>query len=248
MSDWDQLVEVFKTRVSWVAFTGAGISAESGIPTYRGTGGALWSKYDPNIYASVSGFMNDPTYYWSFFRDERYPILQSAEPNAAHHTLAEWEAAGKVGCVITQNIDGLHGAAGSQDVIELHGNTRRFYCLECEKEYSYEDAYRMLTQQMPPPCEECSGRIRPDVVFFGETLPQGALERAYRETERCDLMLAVGSSLGVYPAADIPQQALANGAALVIINRDPTPLDGIASAVIREPAGEVLPKLAEELR
>ncbi len=208
----------------------------------------MWSKYDSNIYASVSGFMNDPTYYWSFFRDERYPILQSAEPNAAHQTLADWETAKKINCVITQNIDGLHVAAGSQDVIELHGNTRRFCCLECGKEYSYEDAYRMLQQQMPPPCKACQGRIRPDVVFFGETLPQGALERAYREAEKCDLMLAVGSSLGVYPAADIPQQAVANGAALVIINRDPTPLDGIASVVIREPAGEVLPKLADELR
>ena len=247
MIDWDQLVEIFRRAETWVGFTGAGISAESGIPTYRGTGGALWSKYDPNIYASVSGFMNDPTYYWSFFRDERYPILKSAKPNAAHQTLAEWETAGKIRCVITQNIDGLHRAAGSKDVIELHGNTRRFYCLECGKEYSHEEAYQMMQEVMPPPCDDCSGRIRPDVVFFGEMLPKDALERAYQEAEQCDLMLAVGSSLGVYPAADIPQQAVANGAELVIINRDPTPLDGIARAVIREPAGEVLPRLSEEM-
>jgi len=248
MTDWDYLVQLFRKSKRWVAFTGAGISAESGIPTYRGSGEAsLWSKYDPDKYARIDSFLDDPTYYWSFFRDERYPQLTSAPPNPAHHTLAHWESLGTLVCVITQNIDGLHRMAGSKDVIELHGNTQRIYCMDCQAQYTAEEAYQRLQVMMPPDCEKCGGRIRPDVVFFGEMLPEGALERAYKEAGDCDLMLSIGSSLVVYPAADIPYQAQRSGAALVIINRDPTPLDVIAEAVIHDPAGEVLPKLSGTL-
>ena len=249
MGKWDEVVGIFNEAKRWVAFTGAGISAESGIPTYRGSGEAsLWSKYDSDKYARIDSFMNDPMYYWSFFRDERYPQLKSSPPNNAHHVLAHWEKLGKLKCVITQNIDGLHRMAGSKDVIELHGNAQRIYCMECNAQYTPEEVYRRLQERMPPDCKTCGGRLRPDVVFFGEMLPQGALERAYQEAQGCDLMLSVGSSLVVYPAADIPYQARNSGAKLVIVNRDPTPLDAIAAAKISDPAGEFLPQLSEALK
>ena len=247
MTDFDKLSRFFQNAQRWVAFTGAGISAESGIPTYRGTGGALWSKYDPNKYARIDSFLNEPNYYWSFFRDERYPQLKSSQPNAAHQTLAYWETLDKLRCVITQNIDGLHRAAGSKDVIELHGNTQRIHCLNCYKQLTPDQAYEMLMIKMPPSCPDCGGVIRPDVVFFGETLPREALDRAYEVAGKCDLIISIGSSLEVYPAADIPRHAVDSGAALIIINRDPTPLDFLASAVIHEPAGVVLTQLSEAL-
>jgi NAD-dependent deacetylase len=245
MDSIQEAAEIFRQAERWVAFTGAGVSAESGIPTYRGTGGALWSKYDPAKYASIHSFVSDPSYYWSFFRDERYPMLQSAKPNPAHYVLAHWEGLGKLGCVITQNIDGLHQAAGCKDVVELHGNTQRMYCLGCGRQFSPTEVYQMTEEKLPPPCPDCGGIIRPDVVFFGEMLPRDALDRAYKEAGECDVLLAVGSSLEVYPAADIPRAAVDTGAGLVIINRDPTPFDSMAKVVIGAPAGEVLPKLSE---
>jgi NAD-dependent deacetylase len=247
MDDIEKLLDFFRNTKRWVAFTGAGISAESGIPTYRGTGGALWSKYDPDKYARIDSFLQEPVYYWSFFRDERYPQLKSSQPNLAHQTLAYWETLDKLQCVITQNIDGLHRAAGSQHIIELHGNAQRIHCLNCYKQITPDQAYELLMAKMPPTCPDCGGVIRPDVVFFGETLPEGALDQAYEEVGKCDLLLSIGSSLVVYPAADLPRHAVDSGATLIIINRDPTPLDFLADAVIHEPAGEVLPQLSEAL-
>ena len=222
-----------------VAFTGAGISAESGIPTYRGEGG-MWTKYDPSIYANIDYFMRDPSYYWSFFHDVRYDVLRKARPNPAHMALAELEKRGKLTAVITQNIDGLHQLAGSGNVLELHGNTRNIYCLGCGARYTIDDVHEMLKKSNPPPCPRCSGMLRPDVVFFGESLPEDTLARATEESENCDLMLAVGSSLVVYPAAWLPERAKKSGAGLAIINRGPTPLDSIADIVVDASAGEVL--------
>jgi len=230
-----------------VAFTGAGISAESGIPTYRGEGG-LWTKYDPNRYADIQNFLEDPSYYWSFFRDVRYPMLKEVAPNNAHTALAEIEAEGRLHSVITQNIDGLHQDAGSSTVIELHGTTRTIYCLECGAKYTMEDVADRLTVQLPPLCTECRGLLRPDVVFFGESLDPGTLDLAYREAGKCDLLMVVGSSLVVYPAADIPMRAKRKDAVLVIINRDSTPMDETADYVINERAGDVLPKIVQSLK
>jgi len=225
-----------------VAFTGAGISAESGVPTYRGEGG-LWTKYDPGKYASIGYFLQNPSYYWNFFKDVRYPILKNVKPNKAHLALFEMENAGNLKTVITQNIDGLHQEAGSSSVIELHGTTRTIICMDCAKKYTIGEAFEKLAKQIPPLCSECKGIMRPDVVFFGEMLDPQILRNAYAEVESCDFLLAVGSSLVVYPAADIPLRAKQAGAKLAIINKDSTPLDSAADYVINEEAGKVLPQI-----
>ncbi|MDH5744877.1 MAG: NAD-dependent protein deacetylase [Candidatus Aminicenantes bacterium] len=230
-----------------VAFTGAGISAESGIPTYRGEDG-LWTKYDPNLYAHIGYFRQNPSYYWNFFKDVRYPMLKKVKPNKAHLALAEIESIGHLKTVITQNIDGLHQEAGSSSVIELHGTTRIIHCMECSKEYIMNDVFAKLEKQIPPLCSKCNGILRPAVVFFGEMLDPQTINQAYREAEKSDLILAVGSSLVVYPAADIPLRAKQTGAKLAIINRDSTPLDSMADYVINDAAGNVLPIVVENLK
>ncbi len=230
-----------------VAFTGAGISAESGIPTYRGEGG-LWTKYDPNLYAHIGYFRQNPSYYWNFFKEVRYPMLKTVKPNKAHLALAEIEAIGNLKTVITQNIDGLHQEAGSSSVIELHGTTRIIHCMECSKEYPMDDVFAKLEKQIPPLCSKCSGILRPAVVFFGEMLDPQTINQAYRQAEQCDFLLAVGSSLVVYPAADIPLRAKQKGAKLAIINKDSTPLDTMADYVINDAAGSVLPQIVQSLR
>jgi len=222
-----------------VVFTGAGISAESGIPTYRGDDG-VWNKYDPAKYAEISNFLADPAYYWSFFREVRYPVLRDARPNPAHRVLAMLEQQGKLKAVITQNIDGLHQEAGSNRVLELHGNTRRITCMDCRTTYSLDEVHARLQAQFPPDCEKCSGVLKPEVVFFGESLPPDVLDDAVNETRNCDLFLVIGSSLVVQPAASLPPLAVQSGARLVIINRDPTPLDQMAHLVLNEKASEVL--------
>ena len=236
-----KLKKFVSTSDQIVAFTGAGFSAESGISTFRGAGG-LWSKYDPSIYADVNRFRDDPSYYWSFFRDERYPVIKKAKPNDGHFTLVELEKRGKLYRVITQNIDGLHQVAGSSDVIELHGNTRKVNCLNCEKTYTMDEAYKILQKELPPRCS-CGGVLKPGTILFGEPLPQVALDMAMLASKNCDMFLVLGSSLVVYPAASMPKIAKRNGATLVIINIDPTPLDDTADLVINGSASKVLSKL-----
>ena len=235
-----------QNATSIVAFTGAGISAESGIPTYRGEGG-LWTKYDPSKYASIGYFLQNPSYYWNFFKDVRYPILKKVKPNKAHVALFEIEKAGNFKTVITQNIDGLHQEAGSSSVLELHGTTRTIICMDCSKKYTIGEAFEKLAKQIPPLCSKCDGILRPDVIFFGEMLDPETLHNAYEAVASCDLLLAVGSSLVVYPAADIPLRAKQAGAKLAIINIDSTPLDSMADYVINEAAGKVLPQIVKDL-
>ncbi len=202
-----------------VVFTGAGISAESGIPTYRGDDG-VWNKYDPARYAEISNFLADPEYYWSFFREVRYPVLRDARPNPAHQALATLEQQGKLKAVITQNIDGLHQEAGSQRVLELHGNTRRITCLSCKTTYNLDEVHSRLEEVFPPDCRQCNGVLKPEVVFFGEALPPNVLDDAVTETRNCDLFLVIGSSLVVQPAASLPPMAVQSGAKWVIINKE----------------------------
>jgi len=241
------IAQEFNKSKHAVAFTGAGISSESGIPTYRGEGG-LWNKYDPNKYASISHFMKDSSYYWNFFLEVRYPQLKEVKPNSAHLALADLEALGKMETVITQNIDGLHQEAGSSDVIELHGTTRIIYCMDCGQEYDMEDIYPKLRTELPPLCEKCAGMLRPDVVFFGEMLDPDVLNLAYKAASESDFLIAIGSSLVVYPAAGIPVQAKQSGALLAIINREPTPMDHLADWVINDRAGQVLPQIVEHIK
>lgn len=225
-----------------VAFTGAGISAESGIPTYRGDDG-LWNKYDPDKFANIKHFHADPAYYWDFFREIRYPVISQASPNQAHYALAQLEKKGVLKAVITQNIDGLHQLAGSRKVLELHGNTRRIVCLACGDALGMDNVFAMLSDQLPPLCPACGGTLKPDVVFFGESLPTDVLDNAVQQINTCDLLVVIGSSLVVQPAAALPVMAKGNGAKVVIINRDPTPLDDMADLVFHDSASKVFSPL-----
>lgn len=242
----ESLARDIKNSKHLVAFTGAGISAESGIPTYRGEGG-LWGKYDPSLYADISHFNRDPSYYWNFFKEVRYPLLRKAGPNKGHLALAELERMGILKAVITQNIDGLHQEAGSTLVIELHGTTRTIFCLDCGQKYTADKVFNLLASELPPRCLHCRGRLRPDVVFFGEALNPSVLKQAFDESGACDFLLAVGSSLVVYPAANIPLAAKQAEARLAIINKDPTPLDDVADYSIHEEAGKILGQVLESL-
>ena len=235
----ERLGEMISRAERVVAFTGAGISAESGIPTYRGEGG-VWHKYNPDLYASIDYFEKDPSYYWRFFSEVRLKLLKDIQPNAAHEALARLERAGKLSSVITQNIDGLHQDAGARRVIELHGNTREIYCTVCRTDYAFETLCDILKRENPPLCPSCRGVLRPDIVFFGEPLPNHALAEASAEVQACDLILAIGSTLSVQPAAGFPMIAREHGAKFVIINKGPTVLDDYADMVIDGSAGEVM--------
>ncbi len=235
---------MLRAASSAVVFTGAGVSAESGIPTYRGRDG-LWRRYDPYQVASIERFRADPSRYWRVAL-ERGREMRQAEPNPAHRAIAALEAAGHVEAVVTQNTDGLHQRAGSRPVLELHGNARWVRCLDCGALEPRPQVQARLPRELPPRCLLCRrDRIKPTVVFFGEPLPQDVLRRSFELAEDCDALLCVGSSLVVYPAADIPWRALARGAPVVVCNDEPTPLDGAATVVLRGRAGELLPALVE---
>ena len=210
-SPYLEVAELLLRLKNCVVLTGAGISAESGIPTFRSKGG-LWEKYDPMVYASIEVFRKDPSKYWQirgdFIRD-----YDSYEPNTAHRALVELENLGIVRQVITQNIDGLHRKAGSRRVVEIHGSLREIICQQCDRTY--------LAPNIPggnPPHCECGGVLKPNTVLFGEQLPTEALEVAIRESSTCRVMLVIGTSAVVYPAAHLPVVAKQNGAKIVEIN------------------------------
>ncbi|MFQ6100108.1 MAG: NAD-dependent deacetylase [Anaerolineae bacterium] len=217
--------------------TGAGISAESGVPTFRGEGG-LWRNFRPEQLATPGAFRRDPELVWEWY-DWRRGLIGACVPNAAHETLAEMEAALPGFTLITQNVDGLHQAAGSRNVLELHGNLWRVRCTGCGK---VSEDRRAPLPEIPPRCPECAGLLRPDVVWFGESLPQEVLEAAWAAAARCWLMLVIGTSAVVQPAASLPLVALRNGAHLVEVNPAETPLSAHAHEVLRGPAAELLPR------
>ena len=227
-----------------IAVTGAGVSAESGIPTFRGEGG-LWTKYDPVKVSSIESFLADPASYWRVSK-ERGAVALAARPNPGHAALADLEAKGRLAAVITQNTDGLHHAAGSKHVIELHGSGRTVECMECGRREARADVQARLDAEMPPRCQACGGTfLKPTVVLFGEAMPSAAVREAYDLAERSDLVLVVGSSLVVYPAADVPLAALRAGARMIVVNAEATPFDRLASVVIHGRSGEILPRIAE---
>jgi NAD-dependent deacetylase len=222
--------------------TGAGVSAESGIPTFRGDGG-LWTKYDPVKVASIAYFMADPSAYWKVSKD-RGRVALAAHPNPGHIALAGLESSGHLVAIATQNTDGLHQDAGSRRVIELHGSGRTVQCLDCGNREPRSEVQARLEVEMPPRCRVCGGIfLKPTVVLFGEPMPQAAVQEAFALAREADVMLVVGSSLVVYPAADIPVAAVRSGARLILINAEPTPLDDLADVVIRGKSGEVLPEI-----
>ena len=228
------------------AFTGAGISTESGIPDFRSPGG-VWSRYKPVMYQDFLASHDARKRYWAM-KKEGYREFAKARPNVAHRVLAEWESAGRVRGVITQNIDGLHQDAGSVNVLELHGTGREAYCLDCQKRYPSEDVQvRLEAGEEVPTCRECSGWLKPATVSFGQNLPMDVLAAAQKLTEESDIFIVIGSSLVVQPAAGLPELAKTRGAYLVIINRDETPLDALADKVIRTTAGAAFETIHEAL-
>jgi NAD-dependent protein deacetylase/lipoamidase len=230
-----------------VVFTGAGVSKESGIATFRDPGEGLWAKYDPMELATREAFVRDPAFVWSWYR-ERFGKLREAQPNAGHVALAELERHVPSVIVVTQNIDGLHRRAGSSDVIELHGSAERFKCLsERHTGFAWDDvaAWEVAagSEEAPPRCPRCGDLIRPDVVWFGESLPHAAITRAFEVAGRCDAMLVVGTSGVVQPAASVPVRALQSGAFLIDVNPEPDELSSMAHAFLQGRGGGVLPIL-----
>lgn len=237
----ERFLELVKESRNAVAFTGAGISTESGIPDYRSPGTGLWEKMDQSV-VSLSGFAEDPSNYYSYAM-EHWPVREAALPNAAHLALARLEKSGRLRGVITQNVDGLHGMAGSENVCELHGSTRRVVCLECRVTYPMKETMKRVAEgENPPLCASCEGILKPDAVFFGEALPEEPWQRAVELVENCDFFLVMGSSLLVAPASGLPRLALSGGASLIIVNLTPTPFDDEADIVIRQRIGEFFEK------
>lgn len=227
-----------------IAFTGAGISVDSGIPDFRSEGG-LWERYDPHEYATIESFMQNPTKFWTMGRELAETILK-AKPNAAHRALAKLEAEGKLIGVITQNIDNLHQAAGSRDVVELHGNYLRAYCIECNAEYVGETIHRSVANgEIPPRCEKCSGILKSEAILFGEPLPETPMSKAIEMCRNTDLMLVIGTSLSVYPAAYLPQLAKISGAKIILVNLEGLNRDSVADIVLRGRASDIIPKIVD---
>jgi NAD-dependent protein deacetylase/lipoamidase len=234
-----EIAELLQKRRECVALTGAGISAESGIPTFRSKGG-LWEKYDPMVYASAEVFRRDPSKYW-MIRGEFIRNYGKYKPNPGHLALVELENMNILRHVITQNIDGLHKDAGSRSVTEIHGSLREINCLSCGKAY--------LAPHVPagdPPYCDCGGVLKPNTVLFGEQLPPGELERAYHESSTCKSMLVVGTSAVVQPAASLPYLAKQSGAAVIEINPE-NAFPG-ADYYVKDKAGTALPRIVEELK
>lgn len=227
------LAELIRANQPCVALTGAGVSTESGIPDFRSAGG-IWAQYDPYEVASIEAFRRDPELVWEFYA-RRLDVLADAAPNPAHQALAELESLGLVQAVITQNVDRLHVAAGSRDVIEVHGSIASAVCLACGRR---EERVRDLLPL--PMCADCGAVLKPGVVMFGELLPVAAIDRATALAQSAGLLLVVGTSLEVWPVARLPEETLAHGGRLAIVNRERTPYDGRAHLVMHASAGETL--------
>jgi NAD-dependent deacetylase len=238
---------LLKSAGQAVALTGAGHSTPSGIPDFRSPQSGIWENVDPVEVASIYSFTRKPEVFYEWIRPLAR-LMRDASPNPAHFALARMEAAGYLRAIITQNIDMLHARAGSREVYELHGNLREVTCIQCYEVY---DAAAYIDEVIEnggvPRCPACGGVLKPNVILFGEQLPARALLAAERAARTCDVMLVAGSSLVVAPAADLPQQALANGARLIIVNYEPTYADRRADVLIHDDVAEVLPRIAAEL-
>jgi len=237
------LVEFLAGARRVVALTGAGISAESGVPTFRGKDG-LWKQYRAETLATPEAFERDPVLVWQWY-DWRRGLIARVAPNAGHEVLAGWEGLFENFAVITQNVDGLHRKAGSRNVIELHGN---IWKLRCTRQGTVFENLASPLPIVPPICPDCGALLRPHIVWFGEPLDQDVLDEAFRLSSACDAMFVVGTSAIVQPAASLPLAAAEAGAKLVEVNMDPTPLSPQADYFFRGKAGEVLPALDSALR
>ncbi len=223
-----------------IAFTGAGISVPSGIPDFRSPGG-LWTKYDPMKVATAEAIYNNPKEVWKFLI-ETLELLENSKPNPAHYALAELEENNKLMGIITQNVDNLHQRAGSKNVVEYHGNFEKFYCVSCEKKYSKNQIKQIVESQIPPKCD-CGGIIRPDVVFFGESIPTIAITKSNELIKQCDLIIIAGTSGEVAPANTIPRTIKKNGGKVIEINLGPTYYYDITDIKFNESIELILPKI-----
>jgi NAD-dependent deacetylase len=224
------------------ALTGAGISAESGVPTFRGKEG-LWRQFRAEDLASPEAFAHDPKLVWEWY-DWRRGLIAGCAPNPGHNTLAKWEKVIPDFILITQNVDGLHPLAGTRNLLELHGN---IWKVRCANDGTVSDNRDVPLREIPPRCPDCGALLRPHIVWFGEMLDQAVVGRAVAASAACEVMLVVGTSAIVHPAASLPLYAAEAGAAIIEINPDPTPMTPYADVSLRGPAGEILPLIDQEL-
>jgi len=237
------LLERLVRGTRWLVLTGAGVSAESGVPTFRDAQTGLWAKYDPLELATPDAFARDPKLVWEWYSWRRQ-LIGKTQPNTAHHALVELEQLKPGLTLITQNVDGLHQRAGSTRVVEFHGNIHRNKCANCERV-----AAEPQSDERPLcGCANCGGPLRPNVVWFGEAIPQTALEISYRAVETCEIFFSVGTSALVHPAAALAQAAMDQQAVVVEINTHPTPLSPRADYVLEGPAGRWLPLIATQIK
>jgi NAD-dependent deacetylase len=222
-----QLAELLRESSSTVVLTGAGVSVPSGIPDFRTPGKGIWEKVDPMKVAHIDAFRSDPEQFWRFYRP-RFEMLEGIRPNPAHEALAELERRGLIEGVITQNIDRLHRAAGSQRVIEVHGTIATSSCQCCDASFPLERVDELFVDGVAE-CSLCNGLVKPDVVLFGELLPEAAMAEAQQLAEAAELILCVGTSLEVYPVAGLPRLTLAGGGRMALVTQGPTPYDSEAT-------------------
>ena len=247
----EQIAQWITESKRTVAFSGAGLSTESGIPDFRSPGG-VWDRYNPEDFYFQNFLASEAARekYWRM-ATEMYEPMKKAQPNLAHLAIAEMEKLGKLDCVITQNIDGLHFKAGNSEekVIQLHGTAMYVSCLNCGKKYDRDEIQERLRKGLKVPyCDDCHGPLKPATISFGQSMPERETQEAYHRSSLCDLFIVIGSSLVVQPAASMPLVAKRNGAKLVIINRDPTPYDDMADSVIHGQAGPTMASIMEKVK
>jgi NAD-dependent deacetylase len=242
----ERLAELLGQSRRAVALTGAGVSVPSGIPDFRTPETGLWAKVDPMEVAHISVFEREPERFWSYYRP-RFQSLGGKEPNRAHEALAELERRGLIEGVITQNIDRLHRAAGSEHVIEVHGSIETSSCTACGTSFGLDGVDDLFDERGIAICSDCDGAVKPDVVLFGEMLPVEAIERATELAEAADLMLCVGSSLAVHPVAGLPRLTLSEGGRLAIVTKGETPYDADAELKLEGEVDEELEALLAAL-
>ncbi len=247
----EKVAQWITTSKRVVVFSGAGLSTESGIPDFRSPGG-VWDRYNPEDFYFQNFLASETSRekYWQMATEMWEPI-KAAQPNQAHLAISELEKLGKLDCVITQNIDGLHFKAGNSEekVLQLHGTAIFVSCLSCKKRYDRDEIQeRIKTGQKAPRCDDCGGLLKPATISFGQSMPEKETQESYHRSSLCDLFIVIGSSLVVQPAASMPLVAKRNGARLVIINRDPTPCDDMADIVIHGQAGPTMASILEYVK
>ena len=244
MEEYRRIAEIIREQKYVVAFTGAGISVDAGIPAFRG-GQGLWEKYDPMEYAHIQAFTSRPEKVWIMLR-EMAGVVFASKPSPAHIALGKLEELGYLRAVITQNVDGLHQEAGNSNVIEYHGNHRWLVCVTCHERTVFEP--KSVDARPYPLCDRCKKALKPDVVFFGEGIPMVEMIKANEEAAKCRAMFIVGTSGAVYPAAEIPHMAKSQGATIVEINVETTPFtSSITDHFLKGTASEVLPEIIKHL-